>query len=124
MPEKPVKCIYCTKIRKLTTEEKQLYPQNVGWCEGEGGTKTQGDMNALRSCSRFECAFPDSPLDLSLTCREPVRCLDCEKLDKLAYRLATPTHHQNWLCRVDGDTKQYEDCQALRCCGHFKSNKN
>lgn len=120
MKEKIVKCRYCTKIRELTEEEKKLYPQNIGWCEGEGGTKTKEDMNALRSCSRFECSYPKLNVEFGLPCSEPVRCLNCAKLDKLPYRLATPTHHQNWKCLNDGDTKQYEDCQALRCCKFFK----
>ena len=120
MREKPVKCVHCTNLRKLTNSEKKQYPRSIGWCDCEGGTKTEGDINALRSCSRFESAHPNLPNKISLSCHEPVRCLNCEKLDKLAYKLATPTHHQNWLCRVDGDTKQYEDCSALRCCNHFK----
>lgn len=120
MVNKTCRCIDCSNIRKLDDEEHKLYFQNVGWCEGEGGTKTIGDITSLRECSRFKSGENELDLELENFCSEPVRCLNCKKLDKLPYKLATPTHHQNWQCRHDGDTKQYEDCQALRCCKHYQ----
>jgi len=120
MKEKRLSCVNCSLIRPLDDEEKKLYPQNLAWCEGEGGTKTKADIYALRHCSRFKPGENDLHLLPVVQRCSPVRCLNCSKLDKLAYKLATPTHHQNWLCRYDGDTKQYEDCSALRCCNHFK----
>jgi hypothetical protein len=120
MSEETVMCFFCTQLRELTDEEKQRYPQDAAWCEGEGGTKTEADIFASRHCSRFqECDKTIFVSDIP-ECSLPVRCLNCKKLEKLAYELATPTHHQNWLCRHFGDNKQYEDCAALRCCSHFQ----
>lgn len=120
MRKEPEICFFCTKLRELTEEEKKLYPQNIAWCEGEGGTKTLSDIFAERYCSRFIETDVTIFISEIPECSSRVRCLNCSKLDKLQYKLATPTHHQNWLCRHDGDTKQYEDCSALRCCNHFK----
>jgi len=120
MKEEKVNCIDCKNIRRLKTEEKKLHFQCVGFCEGEGGTKTLGDITADRVCSRYVAGENDLETVNKTECPEPVRCLNCKKLDKLEYCLASPTHHQNWQCRHDGDTKQYEDCQALRCCKHYQ----
>lgn len=120
MAKEKQKCLNCSLIRPLTEEEETRYPQNLGWCEGEGGTKTKDDILADRECSRFNEGENKIKIGKITPCPVMVRCLNCQLLDKLQYKLATPTHHQNWLCRKDGDTKQYEDCSALRCCNYFK----
>lgn len=120
MVDETCKCLDCSNIRKLDEDELKLYHHSIGWCEGEGGTKTKGDILAIRSCSRFSPGENNLPEIKIISCSEPVKCLNCQKFDKLAYALATPTHHQNWRCGEDGSTKQYEDGCAYRCCSHFQ----
>jgi hypothetical protein len=120
MVDEKVKCIDCKNIRRLRKDEKKLYFQCIGFCEGEGGTKTIGDITAERICSRYVAGVNDLDEINAIACGNPVKCLNCKKMTKLPYELATPTHHQNWHCGQDGSTKQYEDCAAWRCCCHFQ----
>lgn len=49
-----------------------------------------------------------------------VKCQNCKFLEKIDYKNARPTHHENWICRADGCTKQYEDTTADRKCSRFE----
>jgi hypothetical protein len=91
MVDEKVKCIDCKNIRRLRKDEKKLYFQCIGFCEGEGGTKTIGDITAERICSRYVAGVNDLDEINAIACGNPVKCLNCKKMTKLPYELATHT---------------------------------
>lgn len=123
MSEERVRCLNCMRIRQLTDEEMKLDVHAMGLCSGEGGTKDLDDITAWRKCSRYLFGENDLPLRHSKRCDQSVKCLECENLVKIPYIQARPTHHENWECPKKGVTKQFEDCEALRCCDKYSRGK-
>lgn len=119
MNEERVRCLDCMKIRELTEEEQKFDVHARGHCSGEGGTKDFDDIHAWRLCSRFKRGENNLVMRNIKLCDKSVRCLDCSNLVKIPYVLARPTHHENWECPAKGVTKQFEDCEAVRCCKSY-----
>lgn len=49
-----------------------------------------------------------------------VKCQNCAFLEKLPYEHAHPTHHENWRCKAQGITLQYEFTVAPIDCSRFQ----
>lgn len=123
MTETRVRCLDCMKIRELTEEEQRFDVHALGHCSGEGGTKDYDDITAWRLCSRFKRGENNLVLRKFRRCDQSVKCLECSHLVKIPYIQARPTHHENWECPAKGVTKQFEDCEALRCCEKYNRGK-
>lgn len=48
------------------------------------------------------------------------QCQNCENLEKLSYMEAHPTHHENWRCKAQGITMQYEFTVGWKICSRHK----
>lgn len=119
MVDERVKCLDCANIHKMSEDELKFDIHAYGLCHSEGGTKDIDDIMSLRHCSRYRQGgnnldIQDYPEDQKL-----FKCLNCAHAVKVPYAFARPTHHENWECPPKGVTKQYEDCEALRCCNKY-----
>lgn len=51
--------------------------------------------------------------------RTMATCQTCSHLEKLPYRLAAPTHHENWRCKKNGWTMAYPFTTGKIECANF-----
>lgn len=120
MKKNECQCTHCIRVQEIGDRDISHKAVEKFYCSEHESTKTCVDIDAIRDCGQFiEGPDKEYPCVAELTA-DRVKCQTCYHLSKMPYRMAYPTHHENWECTQDSHTMMYDDTVALRRCGMHK----